>query len=456
MKETAQENSAALRGDEDDLVLLNAIGRTIADHFDVRDMIAAVHEQVSTRMDVAVIGIGLHRETEEDLFFPATREKNKNLAEYSIPLSAANSLAVLCFKQRQEIFISDYAQEYRKFIHEAEAGQHPESLIYIPLSHSEKTIGVFVIQSFQTKAYTDQHVRVLRHLAADVSMALATTECQRKLELLSQDLKTTQENLITQSKLAALGGLTAGIAHEIKNPLNFVNNFAELTTGLVQELRDEFEKIRSRLEQADEANIDDILDTMQENTAKIKEHGKRADSIVRSMLLHARGKAGERLATDLNAMLAEDINLAYHGLRAQDSTFNVKIESDLDPKIGLVDIVPQDVSRVFLNIVTNACYSANRRKLTAPAGFMPLLSVKSRAEQDFIEIRIRDNGEGVPAAIRDKLFTPFFTTKPAGQGTGLGLSMSRDIVVNGHGGELFFETEEGQYTEFVIRLPRKA
>lgn len=280
-------------------------------------------------------------------------------------------------------------------------------------------------------------------------------EAHQTMQQLQQELKSTRENLITQSKLAALGALTAGIAHEIKNPLNFVNNFAELTSGLVDELRAELEKIRNRLEADDQANIAEILDTIQENTAKIKEHGKRADSIVRSMLQHARGKVGERQSIDLNAMLAEDINLAYHGLRAQDSSFNIKIETDLDPSIGLVEVVPQDISRVFLNIVTNACYEASRRKSTAPAGFTPLLSVISMKKNGHVEIRIRDNGAGVPAAIRDKLFTPFFTTKPSGQGTGLGLSMSRDIVVQGHGGELFFETEEGQFTEFVIRLPRK-
>jgi signal transduction histidine kinase len=184
------------------------------------------------------------------------------------------------------------------------------------------------------------------------------------------------------------------------------------------------------------------------------EHGKRADSIVRSMLQHSRGKAGERQLTDINAILQEDINLAYHGMRAQDSSFNIKIETDLDPSIGKLDIVPQDVSRVFLNIINNGCYEAHRRKMEQNGNFSPILSVRTRNLGDKVEIRVRDNGNGVPAAVRDKLFTPFFTTKPTGQGTGLGLSISYDIVVRGHNGQISFETEEGHYTEFIITIPR--
>ncbi len=263
------------------------------------------------------------------------------------------------------------------------------------------------------------------------------------------EIKATQEKLVTQSKLAALGALTAGIAHEIKNPLNFVNNFAELSRELVQELEQELTKPTP-----DKAAIIEILHTLQQNAARINEHGKRADSIVKSMLQHSRGKAGERQPTDINAMLEEDINLAYHGMRAQDNSFNIKIEKDLDQSIDKIEVVPQDISRVFLNIINNGCYEAHRKKIAQNISFVPILSVRTRKLKDKVEIRIRDNGNGIPEAVREKLFTPFFTTKPAGQGTGLGLSISYDIVVHGHNGQISFETEEGKFTEFVITIPR--
>jgi signal transduction histidine kinase len=324
----------------------------------------------------------------------------------------------------------------------------------LPLWHKNKTIGVISTQSYNKNAYTDYHVNMLRNLAAYSAIALVNADAYRQLNELLTNLKDTQEKLVTQSKLAALGALTAGIAHEIKNPLNFVNNFAELTGDLVTELQQEIDKNRDKLDPVDVATIDEMLETIQQNTGKINEHGKRADSIVKSMLQHSRGKAGERQPTDVNAMLEEDINLAYHGMRALDSSFNIKIEKDLDQSIGKLDIVPQDVSRVFLNIISNGCYEAHWKKKNADSSFSPLLKVISRNRLHDIEIRIRDNGNGIPKEIRDKIFTPFFTTKPAGQGTGLGLSISYDIIVHEHHGELYFESEEGEYTEFVIKLPR--
>ncbi len=277
---------------------------------------------------------------------------------------------------------------------------------------------------------------------------------ERIVEERTAEIKSTQEKLITQSKLAALGALTAGIAHEIKNPLNFVNNFAVLMGDLVGELREVLTAPSVKIEPQDKTVVDEILVTLQQNAAKIIEHGKRADNIVKSMLQHSRGKSDERQPTDVNAVLAEDINLAYHGMRAQDSSFNIKIETDFDPAVGKLSIVPQDVSRVFLNIITNGCYEAHRKKQEQDGAFSPTLSVTTRDLKDQVEVRIRDNGNGIPAAIREKLFTPFFTTKPPGKGTGLGLSISYDIIVQQHGGQLTFETSEGEFTEFIIRLPK--
>jgi signal transduction histidine kinase len=254
--------------------------------------------------------------------------------------------------------------------------------------------------------------------------------------------------------MASLGQLTAGIAHEIKNPLNFITNFAVLSHDLTQDLRKELATERSHVDPARAKEIEEVLNDLEQNVNKINEHGKRADSIVRGMLLHSRGKAGERLETDLNALLTEYTNLAYHGMRAQDQSFNVKIETDLDPTIGKICVVPQDISRAFLNIVNNACYAANDKRKSAKNGFNPTVRVSARNLNDKVEIRIRDNGNGIPLSIREKVFNPFFTTKPAGVGTGLGLSLSYDIITHEHKGEISVDTKEGEFTEFVITLPK--
>jgi ligand-binding sensor domain-containing protein/signal transduction histidine kinase len=294
--------------------------------------------------------------------------------------------------------------------------------------------------------------RLLRFRSHAIS-AIAKAKMLQDLQDKNIEIVKAQEQLVTQQKLAFLGTLTAGIAHEIKNPLNFVNNFAELSIELLHEL--ELELQGGELVSPEKlAEIQNLLQTLKDNATKIQEHGKRADGIVRSMLQHSRGKSGDRQTTDINAMLEEDVNLAYHGMRAQDSSFNIKIEKELDLNIVPIEVVPQNISRVFLNIITNGCYEAHKKRLERGDSFAPTIVIKSREVESMIEVRIRDNGNGIALAIRDKLFTPFFTTKPAGKGTGLGLSISYDIVVHEHKGQITFETLEGEFTEFIIRLPK--
>jgi ligand-binding sensor domain-containing protein/signal transduction histidine kinase len=279
-----------------------------------------------------------------------------------------------------------------------------------------------------------------------------TGELQKTLN----NLKEMQTQLILSEKMASLGQLTAGIAHEIKNPLNFITNFSVLSHDLTKDLRKELAAERDRVDPKRAQEIESLLNDLEQNVSKINDHGKRADSIVRGMLLHSRGKSGERQETDLNALLAEYTNLAYHGMRAQDQSFNVKIETDLDPSIGKVSVVPQDLSRAFLNIVNNACYAANDKRKTSKNGFSPVVRVSAKNIPGAVEIRIRDNGNGIPQSIREKIFNPFFTTKPAGAGTGLGLSLSYDIITQEHKGEIRVDTKEGEFTEFVITIPRNA
>src|SRR5262249_32076206 len=256
-------------------------------------------------------------------------------------------------------------------------------------------------------------------------------------------------------KMAALGQLTAGIAHEIKNPLNFVNNFAGLSVELLDELKTAAAPGIAALDDDTRSEIDETVGMLTGNLEKIAEHGKRADGIVTSMLAHSRGTSGERRATDINALIEEALNLAYHGARAQDQNFNITLECELDHTIAPIELVPQDMTRVFLNLFGNGFYAADkRRREEGDPQFKPKLKVATRDLGEVVEIRVRDNGSGIAPEIREKLFQPFFTTKPTGEGTGLGLSISYDIVTQEHGGTITVVSEVGEFTEFTIRLPR--
>jgi GAF domain-containing protein/two-component sensor histidine kinase len=267
-------------------------------------------------------------------------------------------------------------------------------------------------------------------------------------------LKAAQANLVQSEKMASLGQLTAGIAHEIKNPLNFVNNFASLSVDLLDELKEIAGPALETLDENKRADLDETMGLLTGNLGKIAEHGKRADGIVKSMLSHSRGGSGDWQASDINALVEEALNLAYHGARAQDKEFNVTLERDFEEDSKPIELVPQDVMRVFLNLCGNGFYAANKRRLAKEAGYRPTLKISTRDLGDKVEIRVRDNGTGIPAEVRDKLFQPFFTTKPTGEGTGLGLSISYDIVTQQHGGSIEVESEVGGFTEFTVRLPR--
>jgi signal transduction histidine kinase len=294
---------------------------------------------------------------------------------------------------------------------------------------------------------------------AQLQAALAATQARLEQETahrqrLEAALRETQNELITQQNLAALGAMTAGIAHEMRNPLNFVLNFAELSIELMQELQAVLNQHRDRFEASALEDIDDIFFALDQNVQKVNEHGRRAERIVSAMLEHTRGQTGSREPTDLNAMLGEYINLVYHSFRAQNASFTMTLETDYDPSIGLVEVVPQDIGRVFLNVLNNACYAAHAKsKVLGNPLFTPLLSVRTAKLADGVEIRIRDNGNGMLPDVQAQMFQPFYTTKPAGSGTGLGLSISHDIIVQQHRGTIRAESEPGVYTEIVLTLP---
>ena len=270
-----------------------------------------------------------------------------------------------------------------------------------------------------------------------------------------RDLKATQASLIQAEKMASLGQLTAGIAHEIKNPLNFVNNFADLSVELLDELKETTGPAIAALGDDKRTEIDETIGMLTGNLEKIAEHGRRADGIVKSMLEHSRGSSSERRSVDLNGLIDEALNLAYHGGRAQDQSFNVTLERDFADAIAPIELVPQDITRVCLNLFGNGFYAATKRQREGnDPQFRPTLKVSTREFGDAVEVQVRDNGVGIAPEIKDKLFQPFFTTKPTGEGTGLGLSISYDIVTQEHGGTITADSRPGEFTEFTVRLPR--
>ena len=325
-----------------------------------------------------------------------------------------------------------------------------------PMMREGEAIGCIVLRKPEPGLLLPRQVELLETFAAQAVIAIENVRLFTELRDSLERLRAAQANLIQAEKMASLGQLTAGIAHEIKNPLNFVNNFAGLSSELLDELKQAVDVLLAEPDEKKRAELQETMDLLTGNLAKIVEHGRRADGIVKSMLSHSRGGKGDWQESNINALVEEALNLAYHGARAQDQDFNVTLERDFAPETEPIEVVPQDVTRVFLNLFGNGFYATRKRHLGgADTGYRPTLRVSTRDLGEAVEVTVRDNGTGIQPEVRAKLFQPFFTTKPTGEGTGLGLSISYDIVTQQHGGTIEVESEPGSFTEFTVRLPRR-
>ena len=363
--------------------------------------------------------------------------------------------------ERRTIHIPD-VQADPEYSYEAKDVVPARTALAVPILKGGNLLGVIVIYRLEVRPFTDRQIALVETFADQSAIAIENARLfdsveARTCELAKtlEDLRATRDRLVQTEKLASLGQLTAGIAHEIKNPLNFVNNFSSLGIELIGELDEMLQA--AGLDNKVKAQITELSDMLKGNLGKVVEHGKRADLIVKNMLLHSRQESGEHRPVGVNALVAESLNLAYHGARAAKQGFNITLEQSLDPAAGKVDVFPQEIIRVLLNLISNGFYAATKRKAEVSSGdYEPTLTAVTKDLGDSVEIRIRDNGTGIPAEVRDKLFNPFFTTKPPGEGTGLGLSLSYDIIVKQHGGSIEVDTQPGEFTEFRIILPRSA
>jgi GAF domain-containing protein len=357
------------------------------------------------------------------------------------------------------VHIPDVQKDPDYHFDEAQKLGNYRTLLGVPMMREGIAIGVVTLTRSEPRPFTAKQIELVTTFADQAAIAIENVRLfesvesrTRELAKSLEELRTAQDRLIQTEKLASLGQLTAGIAHEIKNPLNFVNNFSAVSVELLDELDDVLKP--AVLDNKIRQETSELTGMLKVNLEKVVQHGKRADSIVKNMLLHSREGSGERRPVDLNSLVAESLNLAYHGARAEGQEFQIRLDQNFDPAAGEIDLFPQEITRVLLNLISNGFYAAMKRKAETSNGYEPSLAATTKNLGDNVEIRIRDNGGGIPPEVREKMFNPFFTTKPPGEGTGLGLSLSYDIIVKQHAGSIEVETKAGEFTEFRITLPR--
>lgn len=423
-----------------ELEIVNSISQAIAGHLEIDKLINLVGDKVRQLFNAGIVYLALLEKETDMIFFPY------GYGDEYPPLKLGEGLTSNIIKTKKPLLINNEFERKAEELGGKIIGTKSSSYLGVPIPLGEEIIGVLSVQSTQQEnLFNQDDMRLLGTIAAHVGIAINNANSYKKINSTLADLQATQTQLIHSEKMASLGELTAGIAHEIQNPLNFVNNFSEVNNELISELISEIEK-----KNFDEVKL--LADDIKVNEEKINHHGRRADAIVKGMLQHSRSSTGTKEPTNINSLSDEYLRLAYHGLRAKDKTFNASFKTDFDDSIGLIQVISQDMGRVILNLITNAFYVVNeRKKLSVGLNYEPTVSVSTRKFGNRVEIKVSDNGNGIPSHVLEKIFQPFFTTKPTGEGTGLGLSLSYEIV-KAHGGELTVETKEGVGTTFTISL----
>ena len=429
--------------------------------FDLQTVLDTLTESAARLCEADTAAIT--RSRGEDHYWATSYGFSQDLTEYIQTVALKPSRATVVGRallDGRPVHVPDVLADPEYNFREFQSKLGYRSVLCVPLLREGNPIGVVVLTRREVRPFTDKQRELLTTFADQAVIAIENVRLfesvearTRELAKSLEDLRTTQDRLVQTQKLASLGQLTAGIAHEIKNPLNFVNNFSGSPPSSSMSCRKPSKDVSFNEKRRIE--ITELMDTLRGNLDKVLQHGKRADAIVKNMLLHSREGTGEHRPVDINVLVEEGLNLAYHGARAEKQGFNIKLEKSFDPNAGQVDVFPQDITRVLLNLISNGFYAATKRRAETNGGdYEPTLAAATKNRGDCVEITIRDNGTGIPADVKEKMFNPFFTTKPAGEGTGLGLSISHDIVVKQHGGSIEVETQPGEFTEIKIVLPR--
>jgi signal transduction histidine kinase len=435
-----------------ELQTVNNISKAMVSKLDFNALIKLVGEQMRETFKADIVYLAIHDRKTDMLHFPYIYGETAESRPF------ANGITEKIILKQEPLLINQKVDEAYSKIKAEVRGTMVQSFLGVPIIAGSKAIGVISVQSTEAEnRFNEYDQRLLNTIAANLGIAIQNAEAYQKMQAALSELKSAQQQLIQSEKMASLGELTAGIAHEIQNPLNFVNNFSEVNLELIDEMVEEL--MAGNNDEAIEISKD-----IKDNQGKINHHGKRADAIVKGMLHHSRSSNNVKEPTNINALADEYLRLAYHGLRAKDKSFNANLVTDFDDSMGKVSVVPQDIGRVILNLITNAFYATNEKKkilLTEKGGneikYEPTVSVSTKyhsfsEDKSEVHISVKDNGNGIPKKVLDKIFQPFFTTKPTGSGTGLGLSLSYDII-KAHGGELTVETKENEGTTFIIAIP---
>ena len=449
--------TADLSRSVDELRALGEVSQAVNSTLDLETVLSTIVAKAVQLSGTEAGAIYVYDDRQREFHLRATFGMDQELIDVltrqHIDLQEPNVAVV--FAQREAVQVADLKEEAASDLNEITLRAGFRARLVAPLLRGEDVVGMLVVRRRAPGAFPRSTVDLIKTFAAQSAVAIENARLFKNVETSLQDLRTAQDRLVQTQKLASLGQLTAGIAHEIKNPLNFVNNFSGVSTEMIAELQEALGRVQA--DTATRAEIIELTDTLRDNLDKIVQHGRRADSIVKNMLLHSREGSGEHRPVDINALVEEAVNLAYHGARAEKQGFNITLERSFDPAAGEADLFPQEITRVLLNLISNGFYAATKRKVQAVGGdYEPVLAAATRNLGDRVEIRIRDNGTGIPPEVKEKMFNPFFTTKPAGEGTGLGLSISHDIIVKQHAGTIEVVTRPGEFTEFRVVLPRAA